>query len=144
VAADWIWEMDRDLRFRYLSPRFYALSGVAPQDIIGKRRDEFIEPDPSNEKWARHLDDLAHRRPIKAFRYAVTMASGERKHFEINGKPVFDAAGAFAGYRGTGTNRTGEARIRLALEQSERQFRDLVEGSLQGVYIHRNWQLLFV
>lgn len=30
------------------------------------------------------------------------------------------------------------------LTESERQFRNLVDGSLQGLYIHRDWKLLFV
>lgn len=31
-----------------------------------------------------------------------------------------------------------------ALRQSEEKFRNLIEGSIQGVYIHRDWQPLFV
>jgi len=38
---------------------------------------------------------------------------------------------------------TAHRNTSLRLRESEQQFRDLAEGSLQGVYIHRNWQLLY-
>ena len=34
--------------------------------------------------------------------------------------------------------------LRNALAESEDRFRNLIEGSLQGILIHRNWQPLFV
>jgi len=41
------------------------------------------------------------------------------------------------------THASAVAAAKTALEQSEKQFRDLVEGSIQGLYIHRDWNLLF-
>jgi diguanylate cyclase (GGDEF)-like protein/PAS domain S-box-containing protein len=143
VAGDWIWEMDAELRFTYLSERFFEHFGLAPDAIIGKTRQEFAGASADDEMWRRHLEDLANRRPIRAFQYAATLAHGNIKYIEINGKPVFDETGTFKGYRGTGTDRTTEVKIRSALEQSEKQFRDLVEGSIQGLFIHKDWRLLF-
>jgi PAS domain-containing protein len=38
AASDWIWEMDENLRFTYLSERFFALTGIAPQHVLGRAR----------------------------------------------------------------------------------------------------------
>ena len=38
AASDWIWEMDENLRFTYLSERFYDLTGIAPRHVLGRTR----------------------------------------------------------------------------------------------------------
>jgi len=43
-AGDWVWEMDSDFRFTYLSARFFELFPMAPEAILGKTRREYIGP----------------------------------------------------------------------------------------------------
>jgi diguanylate cyclase (GGDEF)-like protein/PAS domain S-box-containing protein len=143
VAGDWFWEMDVDLRICYLSGRFFNLFDIPAERVIGKRRDEFAGAQSTDPKWRQHLSDLAARRLIHEFRYEALLPSGQVKHFEINGKPVFDHAGTFRGYRGTGTDRTAEIEARLAMQRGEQQYRYLVEGSVQGLLIHSDWKILF-
>ena len=42
IAGDWIWEMDENLRFTYLSPRFFEIFLFVPANIIGKTLQEFV------------------------------------------------------------------------------------------------------
>jgi len=39
IASDWFWETDQDHRFTYFSARMEEVTGMRPQDIIGRRRD---------------------------------------------------------------------------------------------------------
>lgn len=39
-GADWYWEMDENLRFVYFSDRFFEVTGVAPEALLGKTREE--------------------------------------------------------------------------------------------------------
>jgi two-component system, sensor histidine kinase and response regulator len=52
------------------------------------------------------------------------------------GKPIFDEHGTFLGYRGTATD--------ITAHKFAERFRNLIEGSVQGIIIHRGMQLLFV
>jgi diguanylate cyclase (GGDEF)-like protein/PAS domain S-box-containing protein len=142
-AGDWIWEMDSNLRFSYMSPRFFELFSIAPEEFIGKTRDEFAGISTHDEHWRRHLDDLANHRPFRDFAYATTQADGRPRHILVRGKPVFDADGVFKGYWGTGTDKTAEVEAHKALEERETQFRNLVEGSIQGVFVHSGGKPLF-
>ena len=47
------------------------------------------------------------------------------------------------GWLATHEDVTEQKRAERALQESEKQFRNLVEGSIQGVFIHRDWKLLF-
>jgi signal transduction histidine kinase len=42
---------------------------------------------------------------------------GEIRHIRLSGRPVFDAAGRFRGYRGTARNVTSEVVIEIELER---------------------------
>ena len=108
AASDWYWEMDADLRFSYLSQRWFELSAVDPGRMIGKTRQEYLGCDPQDEHWRAHFEDLAARRPFRDFRYRFICTKDEVHYWSISGKPIYDAQGAFAGYRGTGRDVTTE------------------------------------
>ena len=40
-------------------------------------------------------------------------------------------------------NRTNEHQAQRLLASSERKFRDLVEGSIQGLFVHRDWKIIY-
>lgn len=140
VSADWFWEMDSDLRFTYLSPRFEQVTGLTRDMFLGRTRLEAagnanwrIEDD-----WRDHLEDLENRRAFSNFGYTIARGGGEEEFFSISGKPVFDVDGEFIGYRGTGRDvtseevanrrvRESEARLQRNVQQLEASRQDLEE-----------------
>ncbi|MCH8239641.1 MAG: PAS domain S-box protein, partial [Proteobacteria bacterium] len=125
VSSDWIWECDEKLRFSYLSERFTQVTGVPKQRILGKTRHEVSKDSVAD--WDSHLADLEARRPFREFRYAITNDDGEKQHWMISGTPVFDAAGVFKGYRGTGADRTAEVRAQAELVRQRDQLQESQE-----------------
>ncbi|MCW8886912.1 MAG: PAS domain S-box protein [Motiliproteus sp.] len=108
-SSDWIWVMDERLRFNYISDRFFEITGLQLDDIIGKTRGEFVGADivaADPEKWQLHFEDLSHWRRIKEFDYHGYRPDGQRYCIKINGSPYFRSDGSFAGYHGTGTDYT--------------------------------------
>ena len=131
-AGDWIWEMGADLRFAFLSPRFYDLFPVEPEKIIGKTRDEFAGVGDGDEGWRRHLKDIADHKPFRDFEYAVTTPSGHTRYIRISGKPIFDSNGAFQGYRGTGADVTVAVESEAAAAKAQALLFDAVESITAG------------
>ena len=134
MAADWIWETDTDLRFTYLSDRLEGVVGVPKETLLGKTRADLVQKD-SDESWRRHLDDLAARRPFRGFEYTLRLRSGERRHFRLNGKPVFDAEGRFTGYRGTGSDVTDEVEAQRAVADNSALLQTVFENMTQGISV---------
>ena len=109
AASDWFWEMDSQLRFTYVSDRFFGITGANAADIIGKTRQEFApaedkEQDPG--KWEQHIWILKTNRPFHDFAYFIRDPSGKVAHISLNGVPRFSESGEFLGYRGTGSDIT--------------------------------------
>lgn len=120
IASDWFWETDAEHRFTFFSGRMIEVTNVDPQTLIGLRRDAFAAADLVDPLWQAHLDDLNAHRPFRNFEYSFQRSSdGTTIWLRIAGQPLFDAAGAFLGYRGTGHDITPEkAAMRQQLESN--------------------------
>ncbi|HRY15683.1 MAG TPA: EAL domain-containing protein, partial [Candidatus Competibacteraceae bacterium] len=110
LASDWFWEQDDQFRFTYFTSG-KAMAGlerasVDPQQFIGKTRWETPIIDLTPEQWATHRAVLEAHQPFRDFEYRVRSDSGEDRWFTISGIPLFDDAGRFTGYRGTGRDIT--------------------------------------
>ena len=108
ASADWFWEQDENLRFTFMSASNEKISGLKVHERHGKTRRETNPLGVSEEQWAQHEADLRARRPFRDFRIQRVDGQGKLRHLSINGVPVFDATGAFRGYRGTGCDITAQ------------------------------------
>ncbi|HEX8988463.1 MAG TPA: ATP-binding protein [Rhodocyclaceae bacterium] len=123
MASDWFWETDAELSFTYLSARFFELSGIRSEDIVGKRRWEVVSEEDVVQnpgKWNRHREDIEARRRVRDFECAIRSRDGRRTIVRVNGRPRFNEARKFLGYRGTGTDITELLRMQEELVRAER------------------------
>lgn len=99
-TSDWLWEMDLDGRYTYVSKKVEVQLGYAPDRIIGTRACDLMHPED-----AQRLNNLFNqvkreRRPFYGFDYRVARDDGAEMSLEANGIPVFDDSGELIGYRG--------------------------------------------
>lgn len=144
IAADWFWELDAALCFTALSERSQEATGVGPQYLLGvsmrQIARERLRPTATLEK---HLADLEARQPFRDVELEWLHPDGSVHVLRHRGKPIFGEHGAFAGYRGTATDISKQKQDEQALLASEERFRNLIEGSVQGIIIHRHFEPLF-
>lgn len=108
-ASDWFWETDVDLRYTYMSERFYTTTGLGPEDVMGKTRRDLVARSSMGDnpdQWTEHFADLDAHRPFRDFQYLMRGKGGCEVFIRVNGTPHYDENGDFIGYRGTGANVT--------------------------------------
>jgi PAS domain S-box-containing protein len=142
LTWDWFWEQDAELRFTHVG----ADNPLVHRDSrshVGKRRWEMNDVSLAPEHWARHIEDVTNHRPFRDFRYDRLGPDGRVRYVSVSGVPVFDDAGRFTGYRGTGRDITAaveaEAELRRAkerAEQAETLLRDAVDSISEGFVIY--------
>ncbi|MDG4576878.1 MAG: PAS-domain containing protein [Defluviicoccus sp.] len=140
-SSDWVWEMGPDLLFSFASERMLSVFHIAPEDVIGKTREEVGRGSLDKEAWDRHLDDLRAHRPFKNFRYGITSGSGEQRWITTSGLPLFADDGTFRGYRGTSSDITEEMRreyeLKAAKERAERALAELKQAQTNLVHAEK-------
>lgn len=115
LSSDAYWEQDDQYRF-------VAMVGTGPGwvadrrvQLTGKKRWELKCLNMSDADWAAHIRILEAREPFRDLELCRQDAKGREVWVRVSGEPVFDAAGAFQGYRGVGKDITlrkkTEARI---------------------------------
>ena len=138
ASSDWFWEMDEKLRFSYFSDRFTDTTGVSPEALLGKTREETGIPNVDEEEWHRHLENLAARRAFRDFQHPRVLPDGQVVHLSISGKPAFDADGNFKGFRGVGRDVTHRVESQQALEESRAA---LAEAQAQAKIGNWRWSI---
>lgn len=127
-SADWSWESDAQHRITFISDEG-MVHGAAGYNIMGIRHADIAPDDVAlhPDKWKSHKADLDAHRSFKDFEYSISSREGGVREFSARGKPVFDADGAFKGYRGVASDITEQKQnvITLAytmdmLERAER------------------------
>lgn len=142
LSADWHWELDADLRYHRLPDQLTGvhfgdteLDGCAPWEIAGE--EALTLPwgllRQTLERHDAFRDFLSRRRDGTRWRYLAS-----------SGEPVFDAQGAFSGYRGVSRDITAEMQAREALREEEFRLRALVDALPELIVLqdkHLRWRL---
>lgn len=103
LSTDWYWEQDRDFRFIRRAGTATVLGG---DDVLGKVLWELPNVVPDSADWAAHRAQLGERWSFHNFEFTVIQPDGRPAYYCISGEPIFDEAGAFTGYWGSGLDIT--------------------------------------
>ncbi len=123
-AVEWIWEVNRDGRFKYSNPIVNNILGYSPEELIGKQcfTDLFSTEMQEGLKQTA-LEMLARHEPVRAFVNPNLHKNGRLVILETNGVPLYGSNGEFLGYRRTSRDIT----MQRALEEK----REAVISELQ-------------
>lgn len=145
ISSDWFWETDSNLKFSWVSERFYDVTGLKPEKFIGKSRTEALGfeienlPDDQKKIWIEHIECLEKRQKFTNFRYSAIRENGEEAWVAINGKPIYDEEGHFQGYHGSGRVVTSEERAKRELQAQEREMQSYIEElEVSRQYLQQN------
>ena len=104
MSSDWYWETDTEHRIVAITVRRGG-NRARHEAALGFRRWE--RPlEPVGFTWAEHIADHQAHRPYANLVFRFVDEDDQRNFWSVSGKPAFDAAGRFGGYRGVGTEVT--------------------------------------
>lgn len=132
-SSDWIWEVDENGRYTYISENVIDVLGYKPEELIGKTPFD-IMPEEGIEKIKEIFSKIAAQKDniVDLVNWNVHK-NGQSVCLLTNGVPIMDDGGNLLGYRGVDKNITERERAEQLLRQSEEKYRSLVENISDGV-----------
>lgn len=134
-TSDWIWEVDPQGRYTYVSPQVGHVLGYAPEGLIGKRPFDLMDPSERARLHDEFFSLVKDRRPIRRLVNTNRHITGRPVVLETSGVPFYDHQGAFAGYRGIDRDITDRVTTERALEEQTLHNRLILENSRDGLVV---------
>jgi PAS domain S-box-containing protein len=120
-TSDWIWEVDENAIYTYVSPKVKDLLGYEPKDVIGKKPFDFMPQEEARRVAEEFGEIVKAKRPMERLENINLHKDGRLVVLETSGVPISDAEGYFRGYRGIDRDITErkrmEDRIGASLEE---------------------------
>jgi len=135
-SSDWFWEADAEHRFTSFIGYSPTLAQLTLAGTIGRTRTELMAATNPPERVAEHRQVLDQHQAFRDFTYDVLLGDGRRRTLSVSGKPVFDAAGGFVGYRGTASDITDELAAKLRLRTVEANLSAAISGISEGFALY--------
>lgn len=98
--SDWVWEVDREGKYTYASPKVKDLLGYGPEEIIGKTPFDLMPPAEADRVKNTFIQSIAKKQPLVRIENINLHKQGHRVILETSGLPITNDKGELLGYRG--------------------------------------------
>ncbi len=134
-AADWIFWIGPDGRYRYVSPACAAISGYPPEAFMADPGlMAAIVHDDDRPRFLAHLDSLGTTGNGE-MEIRIVTARGEIRWISHLCQPVQDEGGNYDGCRGANRDITARKRADEALRKREAGYRDMFEANPHPMWV---------
>ncbi len=146
ASADWVWEIDAQNRYTFVSESITKLLGYGPDEVLGRTPFDLMPPDEGARVSAEFAAISAQRIPFRDLDNINVHKDGSLRHVQTNGMPILDKEGKLLGYRGLDRDCTPQKLAEQDLRDSEERLRVLIRSmpdvvwlkDVRGVYMACN------
>jgi len=125
VTNDFVWELDADLRYIYISENAPEAANWKIENFIGKRPRDVEWLASGGKQRGNILEKLEANEPVSGLEFSIEHEEFGRRVYRVTAQPQFSDE-VFTGYLGVSRDVTSEV---VAISASERRFRDIAESA---------------
>ena len=138
TTSDWVWEVDLDAIYTYVSPKVKDLLGYDPDELIGKKPFDLMPPDTAQRVREQFRKSASDRVAFSGLINTNLHKDGHEVKLETSGVPVIGEDGHLIGYRGIDRDITIRMRAVEALRASEDRLKLAIVAADMGTW---DWEL---
>jgi len=123
LTNDYIWEIDPQWKYTYISSKVFNILGYRPEELLGKSPFSFM-PAEDVDKVKEALRHFVHNfEPVNLLTNRAIHRDGHIVYLESSGIPLFDSHQKYTGYRGADRDitlrKSFEIQLIIAKEKAE-------------------------
>ncbi|RTL51352.1 MAG: PAS domain S-box protein, partial [Rhodocyclaceae bacterium] len=141
ASADWVWEVDAEGHYTFVSDSVKDILDYTPAEVLGKKPMDFMPKDEAIRVTAGYASFVERQVPFRDMEHSSLRKDGSLCYVRVNGVPVKDKDGHLVGYRGVGRDITERKRAEQELKNSEVRFRTLFDNASVAIMIHEQGTL---
>jgi PAS domain S-box-containing protein len=134
-SAEWIWEVDPQGKFTYVSPVVAELLGYQPEEVLGQHFYDLFHPEDREDLKQGAFKLLAQKLPFRDFISRNLNKNGETVWISTSGVPILNEQGELLGYRGANIDISARLQAEEALRASERFLANIFDSIQDGLII---------
>lgn len=119
AAGEFIWEIDQEGRYRFLTDRVMGVLGYTPAELIGRTPFELMPTREAEWVLAQWMKMAEGKKTLSNFEFQALHKDGHSVWLELSAKPFYDGTGAHLGYRGTCLDISERKRVEDELHQAK-------------------------
>ena len=100
TSSDWVWELDANFIYTYVSPKVKELLGYEPEEILGKTPFDLMSEPQATKVKAEFTRIVELHQSFECLVNVNQHKDGHQIIIETSGVPIFDANNNWCGYRG--------------------------------------------
>jgi diguanylate cyclase (GGDEF)-like protein/PAS domain S-box-containing protein len=133
--SDWIWEVDKEGRYTYVSAKVKDFLGYEPEEILGHTPFETMPEDEAQKVADLFIGYVKELKPFRDIENINLHKNGNKVVLQTTGFPIFDKDGNYVGYRGTDKDITEKKEFVYQLEKEREKFKSITNFSSDGIFI---------
>ena len=126
TVRDWVWEMDTQGRYTYVSESVQDVLGYTPAELIGRTVFELMPADEAVRVRLLFSRIVARHEPFSDLDNVHVHKNGALRYALTSGVPMLDRDGTLLGYRGADKDVTDRRRVEMELDQYRLRLEELV------------------
>ncbi|MBL7095799.1 PAS domain S-box protein [candidate division KSB1 bacterium] len=135
-ALEWIWEVDVNGLYTYVSPIVEKTLGYKPEEFVGKKHFyDLFHPKEREELKKAALGVFAQKLPFREFPNRNIHKTGKEVWLLTSGVPMLDEKGELIGYRGADTDITERKQAEETLAFEREQLLSIFDSIDEVVYV---------
>ena len=131
-TSDWIWQVNQNAVYTYVSPKVKEILGYEPEEVLGKTPFDLMPKDEVAKMTRIFVETAKSKRPIHNLENLAVHKNGNTVVLETSGVPIEDEKGNLLGYRGIDRDITERKKVEQALRESEQLYHILFDNSEDG------------
>jgi len=125
AAGEYIWEIDNNAQYSFVSERVELIKGYKPQELLGHHPAEFMPVEDAHSLQVT-LQNAHETKTAFRLQHRNITKTGDIVWEEVSGVPVLDENGQVQGFRGASLSITERKRVEALLKQHSENLERLV------------------